>query len=157
MRCRYFCIFVSGAWQNALACSLMRYRLFFNPLLRVSVSNRHKEISERKFFGIPLSENCEISWLFLKFIQICDGEKFVIKKFIILMQLTVCWTRPSVFRQIWDIRAVKIKFKCPGTGKFFHVVWFSRSSSLCRFAAKALRLVMNEIASVTCFENYSSK
>ena len=59
-------------------------------VLRVSVSNRHKEISERKFFGIPLSENREISWLFLKFIQICDSEKFVIKKFIALMQLTVC-------------------------------------------------------------------
>ena len=26
-----------------------------------------------------------------------------------------------------------------------------------RFAAKALRLRMNEIGSVTCFENYSSK
>ena len=32
MRCRYFCIFVSGAWQSALGCSLMRYRLFFNAL-----------------------------------------------------------------------------------------------------------------------------
>ena len=32
MRCRHFCIFVNGAWQSALGCSLMRYRLFFNPL-----------------------------------------------------------------------------------------------------------------------------
>ena len=32
MRCRHFCIFVSEAWQSALGCSLMRYRLFFNAL-----------------------------------------------------------------------------------------------------------------------------
>ena len=32
MRCRHFCIFVSGAWQSALGCSLIRYRLFFNAL-----------------------------------------------------------------------------------------------------------------------------
>ena len=32
MRCSYFCIFGSGAWQSALGCSLMRYRLFFNVL-----------------------------------------------------------------------------------------------------------------------------
>ena len=32
MRCRHFCIFVNGAWQSALGCSLMRYRLFFNDL-----------------------------------------------------------------------------------------------------------------------------
>ena len=73
------------------------------------------------------------------------------------MQLTVCSTIPSVFKQISDVRAVKIKFKCPGTGKYFHAVWFSRNSSLRRFAAKKLRLVMNEIGSITCFENYSSK
>ena len=32
MRCRHFCIFVSGAWQSTLGCSLMHYLLFFNAL-----------------------------------------------------------------------------------------------------------------------------
>ena len=34
MRYRNFWIFVSEAWQSALGCSLMRYRLFFNALYK---------------------------------------------------------------------------------------------------------------------------
>ena len=57
-----------------------------------------QEIIEQKFFGISSSQNREISWLFLKFIQVYDGEKICYQicypKFIVLVPLTVSWTRP---------------------------------------------------------------
>ena len=133
-----FSAFFFSKWQITTLSFLLTWHA--SPFIAGHCRINTRIFQNKNFFGIPLSKNHEIFWLFLKFIQICDGEKFVIKKFIVLMQLTVYWSDPYFFKQIWNISAVKIKFKCPGIGKFFHAVWFSRNLSLRRFAAKALRL-----------------